>query len=70
MTVDNVLAILTHAKDLGLSAEVFIRHDFIILFNYPFIYKMDAEYLYKAVPNNEWIKCPLNIIEGIRLFEP
>ena len=40
------------------------------IFYFPFIYKMDAEYLYKAVPNNEWIKCPLNIIDGIRLFEP
>lgn len=70
MTADNVLAILTHAKDLGLSAEVFIRHDLILFFDYPFIYKMDDEYLYKAVPNNEWIKCPLDIIDGIRVFEP
>ena len=70
MTADNVLAILTHAKDLGLSAEVFIRYDLTISFDYPFIYKMDDEYLYKSVPNNKWIKCPLDIISGIRVFEP
>ena len=66
---DNILAILAHAKDSGLSAEVFIRHGLIIFFDYPFIYKVDDKYLYKAVPNNEWIKCPLNIIDGIRVFE-
>lgn len=63
MTADNIRAILTYAK-------VSIKHDFLIFFDHPFVFEGDDEYLYKAVPNNDWIKCRLDIIDGIRIFEP
>lgn len=70
MTADNIRAILTYAKDSGLNAEVFIKHDFLIFFDYPFVFEVDDEYLYKAVSNNDWIKCRLDSIDSIRVFEP
>lgn len=40
MTADNIRAILTYAKDSGLNAEVFIKHDFLIFFDYPFVFEV------------------------------
>lgn len=69
MIADNVRQILTLAQDLGLSAEV--SSDLIVFFDYPFVFEVDDEYLYKAEsnPSHDWIKYPLNLIKGIKLLE-
>lgn len=69
MTADNVRQILTLAQDLGLSAEILTEQDLIVFFDYPFVFEVDDEYLYKLKSNNDWIKYPLNLICGIKLFE-
>lgn len=69
MTADNIRMVLTNAQDLGLSAEILTDQDLIIFFDYPFVFEVDDEYLYKLKSNNDWIKYPLNLICGIKLLE-
>lgn len=68
MIANNVRMVLTNAQDLCLSAEILTK-DLIVLFDYPFVFEVDDKYLYKAEPNNDWIKYPLNLICGIKLLE-
>lgn len=71
MTADNVRMVLTNAQDLGLSAEILTEQDLIVFFDYPFVFEVDDEYLYKAEsnPGHDWIKYPLDLIHSIKLLE-
>lgn len=71
MTANNVRMVLTNAQDLRLSAEILTEQDLIIFFDYPFVFEVDDEYLYKAESNlgHDWIKYPLDLIHSIKLLE-